>query len=211
MFYKTRPFIISITLIICLLLLITSSKTRAYETSEAVKDMTTLGLAYSTHIFFHELGHQVVADDVGAEDHNMSFLTRRNGQFYFGLSTYQNIPVESKLAYAAGGDRMAGYTFEYALQSYRNNPTTFNKALMFFSGADFLIYTMIANYQNPDNDMYDPNLIRKETGCSKEMLLGMVAAKTFANAYRVMNKDANFVPYIMVDRDSASFMMQIKF
>jgi len=59
--------------------------------------------------------------------------------------------------------------------------------------------------------MYDPNIIRKETVCSKEMLFGMVAAKTFANTCRVMNKDANFVPYIAVDRNSASFMMQIKF
>ncbi|MBN1850523.1 MAG: hypothetical protein JW932_18285 [Deltaproteobacteria bacterium] len=199
------------TSLILFIMLSSNTNAPAYETTAAIKDMASLGLAYSTHIFFHELGHQVVADDVGAEGHNMTFLTKKNGQFYFGLSTYQNIPAESKLAYAAGGDRMAGYTFEYALQSYRNHPTTFNKALMFFSGADFLIYTIIANYQNPGNDMYDPNLIRKETGCSKETLLGIIAAKTLANAYRVMNKDANFAPYIMVDRDSASFMMRFNF
>ena len=211
MHLKSRFLFIGMGMLICFFLIIYTSTARAYETSEAAKDLTAMGLAYSTHIFFHELGHQVVADEVGAEAHNMSFMTRRNGQFYFGLSTYKSMPAESKLAYAAGGDRMAGYTFEYALQSYRNHPTTFNKALLFFSGADFLIYTLIANYQNPENDTYDPNLIRKETGCSKETLLGMVAAKTFTNAYRVMNEDANFIPYISVDKHSALFMVQFHF
>ena len=183
----------------------------AYESMEAAKGLTAVGLAYSTHIFFHELGHQVVADDVGAEAHNMYFMTKKNGRFYFGLSTYKSIPEESKLSYAVGGERMAGYTFEYALQSYRHKPTTYNKALLFFSGADFLLYTAMANYVDPDNNFYDPNLIRKETGCSKDKLLGIVAAKTFMNAYRIMDEDANFVPYIMVDNHSASFMVRFKF
>ena len=183
----------------------------AYDFSEGAKGTFFIGAAYSTHLFMHELGHHIVAGDVGGKSLDMRFFTRKNGNFYFGLSSAKGIPKESKLSYAAGGDRMAGYTFEYALQSYRQKPTTFNKALMFFSGADFLFYTAFANYYEPDKLSYDPNRIRHETGCSKDMLLGIVAAKTFMNAYRVMNEDANFIPYIMVNKTSASFMVKFIF
>jgi len=74
------------------------------------------------------------------------------------------------LPYAAGGHQMEGYTFEYALQSYRNRPITFNKALLFFSNTNFLFYTLYANYVDSETYSYDPNLIRKESGCSKDML-----------------------------------------
>jgi len=175
------------------------------------KDVVSIGAAYTTHLFFHEMGHQVVAEEVGADSPKISFFTRKNGRFYPGLSTYKNIPRESKLPYAVGGDRMAGYTFEYALQSYHRNPSTYNKALMFFSCADFLAYTLLANYVHPENDMYDPNLIREETGLSKELLLSLVMAKSLMNTYRVFNKNANFTPIIRVDKDSAAFMIRFSF
>ena len=175
------------------------------------KDVVSIGAAYTTHLFFHEMGHQVVAEEVGADSPKISFFTRKNGRFYPGLSTYKNIPRESKLPYAVGGDRMAGYTFEYALQSYHRNPSTYNKALMFFSCADFFAYTLLANYVHPENDMYDPNLIREETGLSKELLLSLVMAKSLMNTYRVFNKNANFTPIIRVDKDSAAFMIRFSF
>jgi len=175
------------------------------------KDVVSIGAAYTTHLFFHEMGHQVVAEEVGADSPKISFFTRKNGRFYPGLSTYKNIPRESKLPYAVGGDRMAGYTFEYALQSYHRNPSTYNKALMFFSCADFFAYTLLANYVHPDNDMYDPNLIREETGLSKELLLSLVMAKSLMNTYRVFNKNANFTPIIRVDKDSATFVVRFEF
>ncbi len=106
---------------------------------------------------------------------------------------------------------MAGYTFEYALQSYHREPTTYNKALMFFSCTDFFVYTLLANYVNPDNDMYDPNLIREETGLSKELLLSLVMAKPLMNIYRVVNRDANFTPMIWVDKKSAAFVLCFHF
>jgi hypothetical protein len=163
------------------------------------------------HLFFHELGHEVVADEVGADSHSISFFTNKNGKFYPGVSTYKSIPKESKLPYAAGGERMASFTFEYALQSYRREPSTFNRALMFFSGVDFLAYTLLANYVHPDNDMYDPNIIREEIGCSKETLLSIVAAKTLLNAYRVINEDADFTPMVWVDKKSAGIMIRFNF
>ncbi|GAG48033.1 unnamed protein product, partial [marine sediment metagenome] len=83
--------------------------------------------------------------------------------------------------------------------------------LMFFSCADFLAYTLLANYVNPDNDMYDPNLIREETGLSKEVLLGLVLAKSFLNAYRVMNQDARVIPIIWIDKESAALLLCFRF
>ena len=175
------------------------------------RDVGAIGAAYMTHLSLHELGHQVVAEDVGADAPHMSFFTRRNGTFYPGLSTYKNIPEESKLPYAVGGERMAGFTFNYALDSYRYHPTTFNKALVFFSCADFFVYTLLGNYVHPENDLYDPNLIREETGLSKGALLSLVAVKTFINAYRIVNEDARLFPMIWVDDKSAAFMIGFRF
>ena len=174
-------------------------------------DLASIGSAYTTHIFFHELGHQIVADDVGADSHRMNFFTSKNGTFYPGVSLYKSIPEESKLPYAVGGERMAGNTFEYALQSYRQNPTTFNKALMFFSNVDFFAYTVLANYIDPDNDMYDPNIVREETGINKGMLLSFAAAKMLLNTYRIFDEDFPFIPVIEVDKDSAFFMLRYNF
>jgi len=176
-----------------------------------LEDVAAIGAAYMTHLSLHELGHQVVAEDVSADSPRMHFFTRKNGRFYPGLSTYKNIPKESKLPYAAGGDRMAGYTFEFALQSYHTKPTTYNKALLFFTCTDFVVYTLLANYVHPENDMYDPNLIRQETGLSKGAILSLVTAKSLANTYRVMNQDARFFPMIWVDKKSAGFGIGFKF
>jgi len=175
------------------------------------EDAAAIGGAYATHLFLHEMGHQVVAEEVGADSPKMSFFTRKGGNFYPGLSTHKSIPQESKLPYAVGGERMAGFTFEYALQSYHRKPTTYNKALMFFTCADFLLYTLLANYGNPENDMYDPNLIREETGLSKEVLLSLVMARSLLNTYRVMNRNVKFVPMIWVDKDSAALLFRIPF
>jgi hypothetical protein len=208
---KIRPLFMAIILTIIILSLSNNKNVWAYDWTEGTSDAVSLGAAYSFHLFLHELGHHMVAEDAGAESLNMDFFTRKNGKFYFGLSSAKNLPKESVLPYAAAGHQMEGYTFEYALQSYRNHPTTFNKALMLFSNANFLFYTLYANYIDPDTRSYDPNLIREESGCSKDVLLGMVLAQTVLNTYRIINKDANFVPYIMVDRDSASFMMRVNF
>jgi len=59
--------------------------------------------------------------------------------------------------------------------------------------------------------MYDPNLIREETGLSKEVLLSLVMAKSLLNTYRVINKNAKFVPMIWVDKDSAALVFPIPF
>jgi hypothetical protein len=159
----------------------------------------------------HEIGHQVVAEEAGADSPKMQFFVKKDGKFYPGLSTHKGIPEESKLSHAVAGERMAGYTFEYALQSYRRKETTYNKALMFFSCTDFLWYTLLANYVNPDADTYDPNLIREETGLSKEAMLALVSAKTLMNLYRIYNEDAPFKPIIALDTNQVAFLVRYDF
>jgi len=174
-------------------------------------DFFQIGAAFMTNLAVHELGHQLVADEVGATNHHIQFFAKDEGQFYFGFSSYDSIPVESRLPYAAGGEKMSFYTFEYGLQSYRNRPSTYNKSLMFFATFDFLAYTLVANYLEPDNEKFDPNGIRKETGCSKEMLLGIALTKTLINAYRYSNKDATIMPRIETSKNGALFLVGFNF
>lgn len=205
--HKIRPMAMGASLVVWLFLMAPANSARAFN----FKDVISIGAAYTTHLFLHETGHQVVAQEVGAESPRMNFFTKQGGSFYPGLSTYENIPEESKLPYAVGGERMAGFTFEYALQSYRGKPTTYNKALMFFSCVDFFVYTLLGNYVNTDANMYDPNLIREEIGLSKGALLSVVAAKSLLNTYRVMNPDANFAPLIWVDKTSVALLLRFPF
>jgi hypothetical protein len=174
-------------------------------------DFMDIGAAFMTNLAIHEVGHQIVADEVGAKNHHIRFFAKDNGQFYFGLSSYNSIPAKSRLPYAAGGERMSVYTFEYGLQSYREQPSTYNKALLFFSTVDFLSYTLVANYLEPENEKFDPNAIRKEIGCSKELLLGFALTKTLINTYRISHKDANIMPLIETSRDGVLFLVGFKF
>lgn len=183
------------------------NQARAWEFS----DLVDIGMAYMTHLYLHELGHQVVADEVEADNHEIQFLKQDKGQYYLGLSTYDKIPEKSKLAYAVGGDRMAGLTFEYGLASYRERPTTFNKALIFFTTVDFVGYTLLSNYVHSGDNMYDPNLIRSETGMSKELLLGMVVTKALVNSYRFVSGSDRLTPEIRTDTHSAAFLLNYHF
>ncbi len=174
-------------------------------------DIAAVGAAYLTHLGLHEIGHNVVAGEVGGDSNQMNFFKTENGNFFLGYSSSEGIPEESKLPYSIGGERMAGITFEYALQSYRKKPTTYNKALMFFSGTDFLWYTLYAYYVSPGNDSHDPNFIKEEMGCSKEALLSFAISKALLNTYRMYNEDANFVPMIALDKNSAVFLIRFSF
>ena len=78
------------------------------------EDTVAISAAYMTHLSLHEIGHQLMADEVRA-DHQISFFTSQNGRFYLGCSHAQSFPKESRLPYAVGGYRMEGHTFEFAL------------------------------------------------------------------------------------------------
>lgn len=209
--YNIRPLVFALGLLVWLSFISNVKSASAFDFADVLKDTAAVGLAYTTHLIFHELGHQVVADQVGAVSHRMDFFTFKNGKFFPGLSTYKFIPEGSKLPYAVGGDYMSSHIFEYALDSYRREPTTFNKALMVFSCADFFAYTILANYVFPNEDMFAPNLIRAETGYSKEMLMLIVTTKTLLNTYRIIDKNAKISPHIWLDKTSAALMIRYKF
>ena len=204
------PFTSLITLVFlaCLPFLLSPPSASSAEYSS---DAAAIGAAFFTHIFLHEVGHQVMAEESGADSPQMHFMSRKNGKFYPGRSTVKSIQPKSRLSYAGAGEAMASRTFEYALYSYHQKPTTYNKALMFFSCTDFLWYTLLANYVHPENDTYDPNMIREETGIGKEALLGVVLTKSLLNAYRVYNEDAKFMPMVTIDTRSVGLMVRYEF
>jgi hypothetical protein len=170
-------------------------------------DLFEIGSAYLTHLTIHEMGHQIVADEVGATNHKITFFTEKKGDFYLGLSTYDSIPSESRLPYAMGGERMNSISYEYHLAAYRRNPTTFNKTMLFFDTTSFLGYTLLANYVNPDNKGYDPTLIRTEIGMSKELMLSFVLTKTALNTWRIFHPEMRWTPVLESDFESVKFKL----
>jgi len=174
-------------------------------------DAGAIGAACLLHLGLHEIGHQVVAQEAGATDSKMQFFTQKDGIFCLGLSTCKDLPKESKLSYAAGGERMIGWLFEYGLASYRSKGTMFNKALLLVTGIHFLAYTIRANYLESGNNYCDPDHIRQETGLSKTALLSIVALKAGLNAYRIFNDEVRLIPWIAVDKKSAAVMVGFRF
>lgn len=174
-------------------------------------DLVEISSAYLTHLSIHELGHQLVADEVGVTNHKITFFTEKKGDFYLGLSTYDSIPRESRLPYAMGGERLNAASFEYNLAAYQYDQSTFTKAMLFFDTVSFLSYTLLANYVNDDNRGYDPTLIRTEIGMSKEMLLSFVLTKTALNTWRIFNPETRWAPLLESDHDSVRFQLRYRF
>lgn len=110
---RPRAFFLFTVLFFALLLPGVERKAWAFD----FEDVSSIGAAYLTHLFFHEVGHGIVADDVGAKSHRIAFFVRKEGKFYPGMSSYERIPEKAKAPYALGGERMAGFTFDYALAS----------------------------------------------------------------------------------------------
>ena len=169
------------------------------------------GLAFLTNLVVHEAGHAIVADYVGAVGSRLSFFTKKGGDFFLGTSSVEYIDDKSKLPYTMGGEFFADLTFEHALQNYREGPNLFNKALLFYSGTDFLWYCFYAFYLSSDNPYYDPITISKETGISRDALFSIALAKTVLNAYRIYSGRDRIIPYFMVDKYSASLNIMIPF
>lgn len=169
------------------------------------------GAALMTGLFVHELGHTVVADTYGAESAGMSFLASRDGEFHLGLSTVSGLDTDSTLPYYAGGAVASDITFEYALASYRREPTTFNKSLMLYSGLELLRYTLYSFYLSEGSSTHDTTAVVERTGLSEGALLSVALAKTAINAYRVWSGHDAVVPYFNVDRHSATFNLAMYF
>ncbi len=189
------------------------AKQRSSVTLEwSVTDPLAIGLAFLSNIAIHESWHYLIAEGVGAGDATLKFFSQEDGAFFLGLSTVRNLPEESSITYKLGGEIAASYTFEFALQGYRQRPTTYNAALLFFSGTDLFWYTVFAFYLAPEEDArYDPVGVREVTGFSRGTLLGAASAQLAANAYRVWSGADRVVPSFSYDRRSALLNLTLRF
>lgn len=180
-------------------------------TYSTVSNIMQIGAAFLTNLAVHEFGHEVVANYVDAEGSELNFFKKSGGDFFLGTSHVDKIDDRSMLSYTMGGEFFADLTFEHALKSYRNSPTSYNKSLLLTSGTDFLWYCLYAFYIVDDNPSYDPIAISGETGISRDMLFSVALAKTMINAYRIYSGHDAVVPYFKVDRHSASLNIMIPF
>lgn len=176
-----------------------------------VSDFASVGLAFLTNLVVHETGHAAVASYVGANGIDLQFMTKKDDRFFLGLSHVEHIDEKSRLPYSMGGEVAASYTFEYALQDYRRKPSAYNKALMFFSGTDFLWYSIYAFYLTDGNDAFDPTAITNITGLSKGTILGVALTQSLINTYRFYSGNDNIAPYFTLDKYSAVFNIRFIF
>lgn len=170
-----------------------------------------IGAAFATNVLVHELGHAIVADYVGADGSTLGFLQSKDGQFFFASSTVRSIDADSRLPYYMGGEFATDFTFEYALGSYRKDPTLYNRSLMFFSGTEMLWYSLYAFYLSGGNDNLDPIAVTKYGGVSREAVLSVALAKTVMNAYRIYSGKDTVIPHFMVDNDSVTLNLTMAF
>jgi hypothetical protein len=129
-----------------------------------------------------------------------------------GLSNATGVPDDSVLTYRLGGEIAASYTFELALHGYREQPTAYNRALLFFSGTDFFWYTLYAFYLSPqENTFYDPVGIRESTGLPRGVIVAAAATQLAANAWRVASGTDRVAPSFSFDRRSALLNLTLTF
>ena len=79
--HKISRLIVTTGLLISVFLVGSAKSSPAFEFNDAV----AIGAAYMTHLGMHEVGHQVVAEDVGADTPRMKFFTRHqsfNGCYF---------------------------------------------------------------------------------------------------------------------------------
>ncbi len=182
------------------------------ELPKSVSDVAQVGLAFMTNLMIHEVGHAMVADHAGAKNSKLGFFSMEGDQFFLGTSSVTDIDNRSVLPYTMGGEFVVDQTFEHSLKAYRENPTMYNKSLMFFSGTDFLWYCFYAFYvAEEQHSHFDPVTISEETGLSKDALFSVILAKTALNAYRIHSGEDKVIPYFTVDKYSASLNVGIPF
>ena len=176
----------------------------------APSDLAQVGLAFITSVAVHESGHAFIADQVGnAESVRMNFFTMKNSSFALGVTEVKNLDKDSKVPFIMGGEIANSYNFEYALLSYRRQPTTYNRALMFFSGTDFLWYTMYSLYLSQGASYHDPVGLKRETGLSEQAILGIALTQSLLNLHRVTSGKDTIVPYFTFDHSSVNFMVKM--
>ena len=199
---------VTASIIVFIILLISSPKVSAAD----LKDIPLIGLAFLTNLGIHETGHYVIANQAGADGNTLNFFTKDKNSFFLGLSTVTKIDSKAKPGYHLAGEVASNYTFELALRKYRENNTTYNRALMFFSMTDFLWYTTYAFYVAPyQNGKFDPIGISNTTGIDREKIFLVALAHTSLNALRVYSGEDRVIPYYMLDRHFIGFGIKVPF
>ncbi len=198
--------LLKVTILSMLILISSPSYTSAFENFEdvveVVKDAASIGTAFLTELFAHEMGHYFIAESLGARKNDIYFFSKRDDNLYLGLNIVEGLDKDSRLSHSMGGELFASITFEAALQSYRKKPTSYNKALLFFSGTDFLRYSIFSFYlaKNPAPE-YDPISIRNASGVSTETIMFCALTQAGINTYRVISGNDTLVPYISFKKD----------
>lgn len=175
-------------------------------------DLLQIGSALMVHVGVHESGHHILARMGGAEEVDLSFLTQQGKTFFLGLSKARGLDKKYTAAYKMAGEVAVSHHFEFMLEKYRRRPTTYNRAMLFFTGGDFLIYSLYAFYlngsQSPD---LDPVGFSQEAGIPPEAVVGMAALQSALNAYRVYSGSDTLAPYLAMDQESVSFGLRWTF
>ena len=195
--------------IILLITLMAAQPAKAYES--AIMDIIQVGSAFATNLTVHEYGHAIVGSSVGAEGISVSFLSKRKNNLFLGYTSTSKIDDKAYPSFALGGEIGVNMSLEYALHRFRKEPTTYNKALLFFSGTDFLWYTVYTFYFNEDNPDSDPNILHRETGISKDTLLVAAVTQSLLNGYRVFSGSDTVIPYMTFDREAIGFHIKVSF
>lgn len=175
-------------------------------------DLLQIPMAFLTNLAIHESGHFTIAEGADAPGNSINFFSKKEGSFFLGLSTVTSIDEKSKVTYILGGEIATDLLFEIALDRYRSVSTTYNRALLFFSGTDFLWYSIYAFYLAPARDSrYDPVALSDETGLSPAAILGIAATQTILNAYQIYSGQDWIAPYLIFDQQSVSFRVGMRF
>jgi hypothetical protein len=207
---KTKTWIVVISFF--WVVLATPGVVSAYDPMDGIRDSITVGMAFMSNLALHESAHYVVANDAGALGNQIQFFSGTGGSFFLGLSTVNDIDNRAKLSYNLAGEVATSYTFEWALSHYRDNPTLYNKSLLFFSGTDFLWYSLYAFYLSPQNNqMFDPVGIANDTGLSHNAVFAIVFTQFALNALRVSTGRDDIVPYFTLDTYQAGFGIRYRF
>jgi hypothetical protein len=172
-------------------------------------DLAQVTAAFFTSLAVHEAGHALIADQMGGEEVSIHFFTQENDNFALGLTKVKKLDRRSTLPFAMGGEIANSLNFEYALHSYRRQPTIYNRSLLLFSGTDFLWYTVYSFYISGGASYSDPLIIQQETGLSREAILGVALTQSLLNFYRITSGKDTIVPYFTYDRYSVNFMLRL--
>lgn len=196
--------------VLIIFLLVLAAQT--VNASESIPmEILQIGRAFFTNLTVHEYGHAIVGSSVGADGLSVTFFSKEKNNLFLGYTSIKKIDDSSYPSFALGGEIGSSMSFEFALQSYRMQPSTYNKALMFFSGTDFLWYSLYTFYVNKGNPESDPNILHRETGISNDAIFAAALSQAVINGYRVLSGRDSIVPYFTYDRNSIGFHIKTPF